>query len=475
MVNNTPLDPRLVNLISDMQWTAYRIFGVTSQLKSPGLAPEEDAWDWHRPWFCFHLHYGRHDPSERSTMAPIHLRCERLKAALIRRSAATPAFGECGSGLRLVSLPLRWNNRTVANLLLGPYSNRELPPSFSRNIAARTGFDDPEHLAWCARQLPVLDRLEEKEMLSWFSSTTTRLMARFGCLLDGAPWEEAIGTAWEQLYAPVRLADDSPASIFGVFGWPFETEPSVTPRATRGNFWELLFVERGNLEIEAGTTAIGLSAGQACIFPPGRDYACRRNSQHAAGIQMTFIGQAGIFSSLALRPITLRARDREDLRDMCETLFAKPEGSRDSSVRVNLLHFLLNLRRGFSMPLKDLSLTGPAARDRRHYAVAAARRYMEEHVMDSLSIDEVARHCETSVSTLAHTFKELTGVSPLQYHLRLKFELAKILLRDGSNTTTSVAEKLNFADTAHFSRTFKKMSGTSPSRFARSVKPLPGK
>ena len=205
------------------------------------------------------------------------------------------------------------------------------------------------------------------------------------------------------------------------------------------------------------------------------DYSYVKGSEPASGVQLTFIGQLGLFSPLVSRPITLRARDREDLRDMGEILFARPEGSRDSTVRINLLHLLLNLRRGFSMPDKDPSLTGPAARDRRHYAVAAARRYMEDHVMESLSIDDIARHCETSVSTMAHTFKELTGVSPLQYHLKLKFELAKILLRDGNNTTTSVAEKLNFADTAHFSRTFKKMSGSSPSHFARSVKPLPEK
>ena len=127
------------------------------------------------------------------------------------------------------------------------------------------------------------------------------------------------------------------------------------------------------------------------------------------------------------------------------------------------------------MPEKDPSLTGPASRDRHHNAISAARRYMEEHVAESLSIDDLARHCGTSVSTLAHTFTEISGISPLQYHLRLKFELAKTLLRDGENTITQVAEKLNFSDTAHFSRTFKKMTGTSPSIFARSVKPASNK
>jgi len=469
------LHPRLVHLISDMQWTAYRIFGITSQLKSPGLPPEEDAWDWQRPWFCFQLHYGQHDTSERKSMAPMHFQCERLKDSLTHRASRAPMFGKCGTGLRLLAIPLRRNNQTIGTIIVGPYSNHQLPESFSRDIAARTRFDNPKHLEWCAQQIPVLDTAAENELLSWLTVTSSRLMARFGCLQDGAPWEEAIGTAWESGYAPVRLADDLPASIFGVFAWPFETAPTITARATRGNFWELLFIEKGKLHLESGNTSIPLSAGQACLFPPGREYNLVRNSQPASGVQMTFIGQAGIFSPMALRPMTLRARDQENLRDMCAILFARPEGSRDSLVRVNLLHLLLNLRQGFAMPDNDQTLAGPASRDLRHSSILAARRYMEDHVAESLSIDDLARHCKTSVSTLAHTFKEITGISPLQYHLRLKFDLAKTLLKGGKHSVTSVAEKLNYADTAHFSRTFKKITGTSPSTFARIVKPTPNK
>jgi len=68
-----------------------------------------------------------------------------------------------------------------------------------------------------------------------------------------------------------------------------------------------------------------------------------------------------------------------------------------------------------------------------------------------------------SVGRLSHLFRRQTGVSIRTYRLWWKLRGAILALHDGSNLTEAALQG-GFSDSAHLSRTFRRMFGATPSR-----------
>ncbi|WP_298941001.1 AraC family transcriptional regulator [uncultured Psychromonas sp.] len=62
-------------------------------------------------------------------------------------------------------------------------------------------------------------------------------------------------------------------------------------------------------------------------------------------------------------------------------------------------------------------------------------------------------------------FKQQVGLTPHQYILQMRFNLAKELLEDNSLTLASIASASGFANQSSFTHSFTKLQGTSPSKF----------
>lgn len=83
-----------------------------------------------------------------------------------------------------------------------------------------------------------------------------------------------------------------------------------------------------------------------------------------------------------------------------------------------------------------------------------------------LSICAIAEACGVSECYFRRLFQQYSGESPMHFRQRHRIERAKqLLLSDEQYTVSEVAQELGFADVYHFSKTFKKHCGVSPSKF----------
>jgi len=89
------------------------------------------------------------------------------------------------------------------------------------------------------------------------------------------------------------------------------------------------------------------------------------------------------------------------------------------------------------------------------------RRYRELR-----GLEDMADACGIDQSYLCRLFRKYGHRSPYQYHLRLVMNHAADLLTKGGLRVSDTAEAVGYPDPMHFSRTFKKVMGISPSRFA---------
>jgi AraC-like DNA-binding protein len=116
-------------------------------------------------------------------------------------------------------------------------------------------------------------------------------------------------------------------------------------------------------------------------------------------------------------------------------------------------------------------LTGFLPHDRRAMTIHPGVRSVLTHLretrteLDNLSLKALADIAGLSPSRFLHLFTRSVGVPVRPYVLWLRLQRAACDLMHGASVT-SAAHRAGFADSAHLTRTFRRMLGTTPSDLA---------
>ena len=96
-----------------------------------------------------------------------------------------------------------------------------------------------------------------------------------------------------------------------------------------------------------------------------------------------------------------------------------------------------------------------------------AIHYMKNQLKRKVTLEEIAKHCEISVSHLCLVFKKNTSHAPIEYINNLKIQRACELLDLTNMKITEIAGELGFNDPFYFTRVFRKSMGQSPRDYRR--------
>lgn len=99
-----------------------------------------------------------------------------------------------------------------------------------------------------------------------------------------------------------------------------------------------------------------------------------------------------------------------------------------------------------------------------NFIVKQAISYMEQHYKEKLQLTDVAEKVYVSHWHLSKLLNS-TGKSFSDVLNEIRIENAKELMEDSSLHIADISEKVGFADTAHFSRVFKKYTGMSANEY----------
>lgn len=100
--------------------------------------------------------------------------------------------------------------------------------------------------------------------------------------------------------------------------------------------------------------------------------------------------------------------------------------------------------------------------------VRLCQHYISKRLYSRITLDDLARYTGHNPSYLSRHFKAETGESLTKYITRKKIEAACELLRDYKKPIQDVAIMLAFSDQAHFTRSFRQFTGTTPMRYSKS-------
>ncbi len=101
------------------------------------------------------------------------------------------------------------------------------------------------------------------------------------------------------------------------------------------------------------------------------------------------------------------------------------------------------------------------------HIVVAAKEYVLKHLERDLTLGEIAWHVGKGEEHLARVFKRETGRSVFDYVRESRVNRAQTYLLDPALSLTEIAERCGFNSLSFFSRTFRQLTGMSPSAYRR--------
>ena len=242
----------------------------------------------------------------------------------------------------------------------------------------------------------------------------------------------------------------------------FHHDPESEPTAHN----DVTFVERGTFALLEGRKWWDFSAGDVLVTSPGlrRSYRHSESCPEDRCLSVNFApevveGALGNFPDTTLPPrVPAGVASDFALRWIIEAV--------RSGIRLEIesaaFHCatVLGPHRWEKAP--RLSGVGAHARKIRTACAAMTERPEENH-----SLTSMAAEAGLSPFYFARVFSELVGEPPHRYLLMVRLQRAAQLLRAGASVAEA-ALKSGFPDVNHFSKTFRRRFGVSPSRFPRS-------
>jgi AraC family transcriptional regulator len=101
--------------------------------------------------------------------------------------------------------------------------------------------------------------------------------------------------------------------------------------------------------------------------------------------------------------------------------------------------------------------------------VREIHEYINEHFASDCSLKKLASIVNLSPNHLHVIFKESVGLTPYEYVLTKRVELAKKLIITGEKSMLDIALVTGFCSQSHFNKVFKKQTGTTPAQFKKQI------
>lgn len=120
-------------------------------------------------------------------------------------------------------------------------------------------------------------------------------------------------------------------------------------------------------------------------------------------------------------------------------------------------------------PAKPSSASGP--RKIAHYKTITT--YIEEHFEEPVTLEQLSKAIPCSSHYLCRFFKEIAGLSPIQYLINYRLERASTLLANTSLPILQVSLDCGFENVSYFIRKFKESRGCTPREFRRKIQEMP--
>lgn len=254
------------------------------------------------------------------------------------------------------------------------------------------------------------------------------------------------------------------------------------------DFWEFLYVDKGQAEVMADTEGYQLEQGEIIFHKPNEFHSVWANGKIAPNlIVVSFVCNSPAMKFFENKILKAGEQEKTILANLIKerTLcfdkrlneFITEKNKRPDEVfgaqqliKIYLEMLLITFIRNNTAVQNQDRVSFLTRRRVEDDLVTRIICFMKENIDKNLSIDDFCEEFGLSRTRIKDLFREKLNTGIIQYFRHLKIEKAKELIREENYNFSEIADKLGFSSVHYFSNVFKKITDMTPSEYAISVK-----
>ena len=259
------------------------------------------------------------------------------------------------------------------------------------------------------------------------------------------------------------------------------------------DFWELVCVDRGEIDALAGERRLTLKKGNILFHKPNEFHNVLTNGKVSPSLVVIgFVCHSPAIKSFEDQLMSVQDTEKELLAQIIVEARNTFSGRLDDPYQEELIfnsepltfgsaqlisHYLEQLiihlyRRYFSysLPVRSSRFLAEASSGNDTYNRIV--RYMEEHLGERMTIDRICRDNLVGRSQLQKLFRDTKGCGVIEFFSMMKIDTAKQMIRANQLNFTQIADRLGYSSIHYFSRQFKQITTMTPSEYATSIRLL---
>lgn len=252
------------------------------------------------------------------------------------------------------------------------------------------------------------------------------------------------------------------------------------------DFWELVFVDSGEVGIMSNERTHILHANQAILHAPGVYHNIWANGIFASVIILAFDTASTALNTICAQVMDLDDKAKKHLSSILQEAVNTYEGplnlinqkemvkstkSNFGSEQIIKTH-IEQLFIDFIRSKADESNNEGVALNSIKYdkLVEQIIEILKKNIEGTIDLDTICEQTNYSKTYIKTYFKKATGDTIYQTYLRMKIKYSKILICEEDMSVTEISEKLSFTSVNYFCRIFKKITGMTAVEYKNSVK-----
>ncbi len=252
------------------------------------------------------------------------------------------------------------------------------------------------------------------------------------------------------------------------------------------DFWELVYVDKGQVEICRDEEKIFLSQGEIVFHKPNEFHSIKAFNSAPNFFVISFVCNSRAMVYFEKFKTTLNKNLKSFLSSIieeAEKTFIIPKNDPslkklikksttsiggEQLIKTYLEQLLIFLIRNV-IDKKNPSVF-PSKESMESYLVASMKVYIESKAKEVFRISELCKQIGYSKSYLCRLFNEQTGETIASYAIKMKIKLARRLIREGNLNFAEISDELSFDNPQYFSRVFKRVMGMTPTEFKSTLR-----
>ena len=238
---------------------------------------------------------------------------------------------------------------------------------------------------------------------------------------------------------------------------------------------EVIYLREGEVSITADSKVFSVKKDEICIFLPGEIHSFQSGGENWMYIfKILPAARMGTpdFSQMRLESQVLRPGQSgyREIRRAVERIERESREKKPgyeyavAGESFQILAFIARL-----LPKKTVQPEERKKQLRQTQLLEEVGRYVEQNFAQPLSLEEMAKQCRLSKFYFAHTFKEATGMSFLDFLTSYRLDRAVAKIKMSEESITEIALSCGFSTLRSFHRAFQKTYKMTPTAYRKYV------